>query len=349
MRELIQRLSALDDDAASAMKIVAHFDALLAQGAGMTALVRGAAVLSGWPCGLHLPQHSIYARVDAQGKSIKVPEDPSAVLDWPHQFLEDGSDGVVWLERPADLPGASDAVILERLAAGVHLTIERVSPPAITDDAAAVEILTSASSPTARRKAAKRLRLSETAMVRLVAFRAADDSVPEQSASLDSEIGPIRVALVEDGQSFALSPAGVGPLVGVLEAFRTRSQAVAALALSSRINPVVSWDQWGALAELAVAGARLTHPDVERVAGLASDPQLLDTLEALAVSDTIRGAAALLGLHHSTVQQRQTRIEAVIGFRIASPAGRTRALVALAAYRVRDSTARTEPADPKLS
>jgi hypothetical protein len=334
MRELIQRLSALDDDAASAMKIVAHFDALLAQGAGMTALVRGAAVLSGWPCGLHLPQHSIYARVDAQGRSIRAHDDPSDILSWPHQFLEDGSDGVVWLERPVDSDGASDAVILERLAAGVHLTIERVSPPAITDDAAAIEILSSASSPTARRKAAKRLRLSESAMVRLVAFRGADDDAPARSTHLDGERGSIRIALIEDGQAPSVSPAGLGPRVGVLEAFRTRSQAVAALALSSRITPVVSWDEWGALAELAAAGGEIKHPDVSNVAALANDPQMLDTLEALAISDTVRAAAALLGLHHSTVQQRQTRIEATLGFRLASPAGRTRALVALVAYRV---------------
>lgn len=86
MRELIQRLSALDDDAASAMKMIARFD--------------------------------------AQGRSMKPHSDAAAILTWPHQFLEDGSDGVVWLERPADRSGSSDAVILERLAAGVHLTIE---------------------------------------------------------------------------------------------------------------------------------------------------------------------------------------------------------------------------------
>ncbi len=337
MRELIQRLSALDDDAASAMKMIAHFDALLAQGAGMTALVRGAAVLSGWPCGLHLPQHSIYARVDAQGRSMKPHSDPAAILTWPHQFLEDGSDGVVWLERPADRAGASDAVILERLAAGVHLTIERVSPLAISDDAAAIEIIASPSSLTARRKAAKRLRLRESASVRVAVFRAADDVAPQKSASMNSELGAIRVVLVEDDHELPSGPVGLGPLVGVLDAHQTTAQAVAALALSSRINPVVAWEQWGLLADLAASGAGVRHPDVERIASLAGEAQLIDTLEALAISDTVRAAATLLGLHHSTVQQRQTRIESIVGFRLGSPAGRSRALVGLAVYRAREA------------
>lgn len=343
MRELIQRLSALDDDAASAMKMVAHFDALLAQGAGMTALVRGAAVLSGWPCGLHLPQHSIYARVDAQGRSMKPPSDPAAIHAWPHQYLEDGSDGVVWLERPSDQTGASDALILERLAAGVHLTIERVSPAAITDDAAAIEIIASASSLTARRKAVKRLRLSETAMVRLAAFRASDPA-PQRSAALGSVLGPIRVGIVEDGHEVPSGPLGLGPRVPVLDAFRTTQQAVAALAVSSRINPVVSWDEWGLLAELALSTPS-RHPDVERIAALADEPQLLDTVEALTITDTVRGAAGLLGLHHSTVQQRQTRIESVLGFRLSDPVGRTRGLVALAVHRIREARAAAEPTE----
>jgi len=343
MRELIQRLSALDDDAASAMKMVAHFDALLAQGAGMTALVRGAAVLSGWPCGLHLPQHSIYARVDAQGRSMKPPADSAAIQAWPHQYLEDGSDGVVWLERPSDQTGASDALILERLAAGVHLTIERVSPAAITDDAAAIEIIASASSLTARRKAVKRLRLSETAMVRLAAFRASDPA-PQRSAALGSMLGPIRVGIVEDGHDDPSGPVGLGPRVPVLDAFRTTQQAVAALALSSRLNPVVTWDEWGLLAELALS-TPARHPDVERVAALADEPQLLDTIEALTITDTVRGAAGLLGLHHSTVQQRQTRIEGILGFRLSDPVGRLRGLVALAVHRIREARATAEPAE----
>jgi hypothetical protein len=343
MRELIQRLSALDNDAASAMKMIAHFDALLAQGAGMTALVRGAAVLSGWPCGLHLPQHSISARVDAQGRSMKPQADPASILTWPHQFLEDGSDGVVWLERPVERAAPSDALMLERLAAGVHLTIERVSPLAITDDAAAIEIIASTSSLTARRKAVKRLHLREAAVVRVAAFRAADGIAPERSAAMSSELGPIRVTLVEDGHDLPSGPVGLGPRVAVLDAHQTTARAIAALSISSRINPVVDWEQWGLLAELAAAGVGARHPDVDRVAALAGEPLMMDTLEALAISETVRGAAALLGLHHSTVQQRQSRIEVMVDFRLGTPLGRARATIALAVHRARTVLGTDEP------
>jgi hypothetical protein len=335
MRELIQRLSALDDDAASAMKMIAHFDALLAQGAGVTALVRGAAVLSGWPCGIHLPEHSLYARVDAQGRAMK-PLDESAIQGWPHQRLIEGSDGMVWLERPAERAGSNDAMILERLAAGIHLTLERVSPSALSDDAAAIEIIVTASSPAALRKAVRRLHFGEDSMVRVVVSGPAVAPASRSSAAISSTIGPIQVGLLQDGEMPLAEPCGIGSRVPVLEAQRSLRQSLVALAMASRITPVVDWDEWGALAELAASADRIRHPDVERIAAISTDPAAVDTLEALAVSDSIRGAANLLNLHHSTVQQRQARLEETLGFHITSPAGRTRVLVALASLRLRD-------------
>jgi sugar diacid utilization regulator len=249
---------------------------------------------------------------------------------------------VVWLERPSDQVGAGDAMILERLAAGIHLTVERVSPMTISDDAAAVEILVTASSLTARRKALQRLRLRESTPVRVVAAR--DDVAGDRTASLSSAVGSIRVALAEDGQPLPAA-CGVGERVPAMEAHTTLNQAVQALALSSRINPVVFSEKWGLVAALAASPDAARHPDVQRLAGLAAEPPALDTLEALALSDTVRGAAALLGLHHSTVQQRQTRLEEMIGYRISSPLGRARTLVALAVHRTRNSIVHTDPAD----
>lgn len=335
MRELIQRLSALDDDAASAMKMVAHFDALLAQGAGITALVRGAAVLSGWPCGIHLPEHSLYARVDAQGRAMK-PSEESAIGNWPHQPLIEGSEGVVWLERPVGSAGTNDAMILERLAAGIYLTLERVSPSAVSNDAAAIEIIVTASSPAALRKAVRRLHLDEDAMVRVVASKVDDNPVSRGSAVISSTSGPVQVWLLRDRDSPPERTCGIGSRVPVLEAQKSLRQSLAALAMTSRISRVVDWEEWGALAELAASAERIRHPDVERVTAISGDLAAVETLEALALSESIRGAASLLNLHHSTVQQRQARLEETLGFHITSPAGRTRVLVALASLRLRD-------------
>ena len=335
MRELIQRLSALDDDAASAMKMIAHFDALLAQGAGVTALMRGAAVLSGWPCGIRLPEHSLSARVDAQGRAMK-PLEESAIRNWPHQPLIEGSEGLVWLERPPGSAGANDAMILERLAAGIHLTLERVSPTGVSNDAAAIEVIVTASSPTALRKAIRRLNLSEDALVRVVASKTDDVSASRRFAAISSTNGPVQVGLLAESEEPPPVPCGIGPLVPVMEAHKSLRQSLAALAMTSRISTLVDWAEWGALAELAASADPVRHPDVQRVSAMAADQSALDTLEALALSDSIRAAASLLNLHHSTVQQRQARLEEALGFHITSPSGRTRVLVALASLRLRD-------------
>ena len=100
MKELIQRLSALDEDATAAVKIILHFDTLLGQGAGLESFVRGAAVLSGYPAGLAHPQHQLSLRVDANGRPAPPVEDLADVDKWPHRGLDDGSGGVVWVERP---------------------------------------------------------------------------------------------------------------------------------------------------------------------------------------------------------------------------------------------------------
>lgn len=336
MKELIQRLSALDDDASSAMKVIAYFDTLLAQGAGLEAFTRGAAVLSGWPAGLFHPHHNISLRVDALGRSMPPLQHLEAIQKWPHYALEDGSAAVVWIERP-ESSGTLDNLLLERTAAGVHLTIDRVSPMGLVDDAGAVEILvTSSSTEDARRKAAGRLRLREDARIRLVASRLKPPSArPPRSTVVSTAAGKVRATIVALDEAPPDTQAGIGPVVPILEAHKTWGYALSAMSLSSTILPQVRWDEWGALAGLAATAGNVNHPDVDRIAQLVEDPAARDTLEALALSESARVASARLGLHHSTVQSRQLRLEEALGFHITTPMGRTRVLVALAVVRSR--------------
>jgi DNA-binding transcriptional LysR family regulator len=60
----------------------------------------------------------------------------------------------------------------------------------------------------------------------------------------------------------------------------------------------------------------------------------LDTLEAIARTDSSRAASAVLGLHHSSVQSRQNRLEHLLGFKLGTADGRTRAMAALTLYRL---------------
>ena len=168
MKELLQRLGALDESASAALKIITFFDTLLEQGAGIEPFVRGAAVLSGFPAGFAHPVHRIWVRVDGEGRPLPGVDHADAARSWPHKDLGDGSGGIVWLERPGT-PGVNDALLLERVASGLHITLERVSPLDL-DDAGAIEVLLSATSTDdARRKAARRLRLREGALVKVVA------------------------------------------------------------------------------------------------------------------------------------------------------------------------------------
>jgi len=53
MRELIVRLDVVDDDAASALRVIAHFDGLVDERASGPAMVRAAAALAGCPAAWH--------------------------------------------------------------------------------------------------------------------------------------------------------------------------------------------------------------------------------------------------------------------------------------------------------
>ena len=55
MRGLLLRLSGLDADAESAVRVIGFFDRLITERVGLDALVRSTAELAGCPVGLHAP------------------------------------------------------------------------------------------------------------------------------------------------------------------------------------------------------------------------------------------------------------------------------------------------------
>lgn len=337
MKELLQRLGALDESASAALKIITFFDTLLEQGAGIEPFVRGAAVLSGVPAGFAHPVHRIWVRVDEEGRPLPVEEHAEGARDWPHQDLDDGSGGIVWLERPG-APGVNDALLLERVASGLHITLERVSPLDL-DDAGAIEVLLSATSTEdARRKAARRLRLREQAFVKVVASPPGESPVADsRSAILGTRVGPVLASIMEVP---AVPPgrAGIGDPGDIRELGRSWSQAQLALRVSSRVQPVVRWSELGALGALAAAAdanPAVDHGDLLAVAEVFEEEWGEDTLDALLVSESVRAAAQLLGLHHSTVQARQTHVERTLGFRVGGGYGRARLAAALVLHRVR--------------
>lgn len=337
MRELLQRLSALDEDASAAVRIITYFDTLLRRKAGLEPFVRGAAVLSGWPAGFAHPLHQLWIRVDPAGHVMPVTEGLDVVRTWPHLEFDDGSGAVVWIERQGE-GGANDMVTMERLSAGLRLTLERVSPVDL-DDAGAVEILVSATSTDdSRRKAARRLRLPVDRPLRVVVTPPGEAAAEGlRSTLVESAVGTVRAGVLEATTVVWPTRCGVGAAASLHSLPLSFAQALVGVRLTSRLTPVVQWDELGVLGPFLVAAEHAIgeHADLVRVAALAQETWGLETLEALAATDSVRAAAQLLGLHHSTVQGRIGRIERDLGFDVTSSSGRQRVTAALLLHRLR--------------
>ncbi|MFI6497671.1 helix-turn-helix domain-containing protein [Nonomuraea typhae] len=81
MRELAGRLSSLDPDTRAAIHVIASFDRLVEERAGLEAIVRGAAVLAGCPVRLVDPERHVDVRVLPDGRRTRADGRGSGVQD----------------------------------------------------------------------------------------------------------------------------------------------------------------------------------------------------------------------------------------------------------------------------
>jgi len=72
------------------------------------------------------------------------------------------------------------------------------------------------------------------------------------------------------------------------------------------------------------------------IARIAGSPEDLETLAAYCDTGSLRRAADLLHLHHTSVARRLEQIEKTLGVELAEPIGLTRARLALTAWRLFD-------------
>ncbi|MFL6000248.1 MAG: helix-turn-helix domain-containing protein [Streptomyces sp.] len=322
MKELAGRLTALDPDAGAAVRVIAYFDRLSEARAGLEALVRGAAVLAGVPARLIDVERRVQVRVEADGtrRDSAVPPDPG----WPTTALAPGGTAALWLERAEAAPSVVDAVILERAAGAVRLVLDRTRGRAPVDDPALVETVLDATAPEAARlHAARGLGLEPAASARAL-------------APFDGR--PRIVA----GRADAVLPAGrvgVGPAVPVLELPRSWADARTALRFTAEGTAqdpgpkIVYADDLGGVALLADLVAPGAEPplDVQALeAAGAATPWLLGTLQAVVSTASLRAAAAEINVHHSTLQDRLSQAEHLLGWRLRTPQGRLRLQLALA-------------------
>ncbi|MFC9684275.1 helix-turn-helix domain-containing protein, partial [Streptomyces sp. NPDC056948] len=244
---------------------------------------------------------------------------------------QDGVQPGTVVAEPA-APSVVDAVILERAAVALRLVLDRTRGRAPAEDPALVETLLDATAPEqARLYSARRLGLDLTAPARVLA--------PLNNRPRVVPAGTEGPGVAESRPVAPDARLGVGPAVPVLELPRSWAAARTALRFTAEGTPqdpgprVVHADELGGialLADLVVPGAE-PPPDVRALeTATATTPWLLATLHAVASTASLRAAATGINVHHSTLQDRLTHAEHLLGWPVRTPQGRLRLQLALA-------------------
>lgn len=345
MEALALRLSQLDSQAEGAIRVVMFYDTLMRRRVDLPALARASAVLAECVAGIRLHGTGQVIRMARDGLPAPAPPSPAS-LPTPI-VLDEEEIGTVWLERHTAPPGALDQLLLDRLAIAAAAVVERYGPAHTTmADPALVELVISSDGDEAARARALRLLGFPAGLpVRVAAVRS---KVPlDRIGTLVCPGRPVKAAPLADvgvllatALDPALFPAGVRAGIGAAESpGRSWRQARTALRFTTPREPVLRYDDLGALALLAdVPGdAVRDNADVAAIARLAGGPEDLETLDAYCATGSLRRAAEMLHLHHSSVSRRIEQIGGTLGLDLTEPAGLTRARLALTAWRLLDA------------
>ncbi|MFD5309408.1 helix-turn-helix domain-containing protein [Streptomyces ardesiacus] len=322
MHQLVGHLNSLDPAAGEALRIVSYFDVLIARGAGLDGLLRGAAVLSGTAAGAEV--RGRVTRRDPDGHPLT--DSPDTSRRSPRRSH---ADWTVWLERE-DPPEPNDEMIVERLALGVELLQARRRPEGGFDG------IIDPALPIAERVAllAKR-HIDPATPVRILATAAEAAQMDAPSAIVPTRYGLLRATLDLTGKFHPPGPVGFGIRVRADRAPESWDAAIIALRLTDASTPSVDATDLGAMLLLAQAyDPQAPHEDVRALAGL--DQRTADILRTLVEADSIRSAAAELGMHHSTVQARLEALSRALGYDPRTNVGKMRYIAAALLLRLTD-------------
>ncbi|MEU4451549.1 hypothetical protein AB0F44_09460 [Nocardioides sp. NPDC023903] len=341
MRDLIGKLEVVDDDTASALRVIDHFDRLVDERASTAAVVRAAAALAGSPAGLHDAARGLVKRFAPDGRTLTGETEGS----WHHAPIPGQPGSWLWLERTGDA-GPLDALILERAARALQALSTGASDPSTSG------LVRIACDPDAtdsdRRDAVARLGLTGPVTVVL-------STSVHLRATLISTVGALVVALLPGTPTI---PDGVRAGAAVapdpLQLPNALEQARTALRLAADVGglapAVVRYDDLGALAVIAErisADEAAGVGDVRRLEELlAGHPWVVDTLYAVLDQPSLRQSAAMLHVHHSTLQERLTWLSGQLGYSPIKGRGRQRAAVTLLLWRVAHGTDQQVVDDP---
>ncbi|MFI8523830.1 hypothetical protein ACIGB8_05270 [Promicromonospora sukumoe] len=354
MQELVGRLTALDPEASETLKVVAYFDVLVGGGVGLQALLRGAALLSGTVAGAVVAGRTHRAGPDGARREAPADGGADPHEGWPSRPVD---GGCVWIEREGR-PHANDDMVVERLALAVDLVRARHDG----EPASSLGVVLDATREVAeRRTALARLRLDPAREYRVAALpasrgeagarpagpRSAPGAPGTPSTVVATPYGLVRAVVLGRAGSEAevFGPAGIGvarPGDQLPESFRT---ALLALRLRPRrdsgrgdqglgnntgLGNAGHDDAVFDAADLGVTLAAVSalepvaaqQPDVAALARL--DARTRAVLDELAAAESVRAAATVLGMHHSTLQVRHDHLTTELGYDPRSLSGRAR-------------------------
>lgn len=348
MQELLGRISRLDPSASLGLRVIACFDELIVGNVNTRALLAAAASLAGCTAGFRPSgAHGTSLRVTPKGDLAAAPAPP------PREDLRtQGGEGMtVWLERE-EAPWANDAIILERVALALRIRHGRGQRE--IDNRRHLGMLTDrTSSPEERLEASGALGLVAARRYRIVAaplFAVWEGRPGGPEDVIGTRFGPIHAVVVPEnlatgGEHFRASPCGIGvatPANGLDRSFRT---AVVALRLCDPPRePMIVADNYGGLIELLGEVEENQHGHADSLAAIAEHPWGLETVAALVMTQTVREAARVLSVHHSTLQTRCDTIRSDLGFDPLQGFGRTRLGTAYLMHRLSRSTVLDLPA-----
>ncbi|MFG2975683.1 PucR family transcriptional regulator [Streptomyces sp. NPDC048331] len=344
MEALAVRLSGLDPYVDGAIRIIAFYDTLARRRVDLPALARSSSGLAECVAGIRLHGTGRTIRVAPDGTPAAGPTSPASTT--APLTLDEEEIGTVWLERPGP-PGPLDEVLLDRFAVTAAAAVERYGPARTTmADPALVELAISpATDEAAGARALRLLGFAVDLPVHAVAVRG---RLPlDRIGSLLCPDGLVKAASLGDvGVVLATTvdvarvPAGVRAGIGAADGpARSWQQARTALRFTTARRPVVHHAELGASALLADVSPDVVRANVD-VSGIAriaaAHPEDLETLEVYCAAGSLRRAADLLHLHHSSVARRLDQIGKALGIDITEPAGLIRASLALTAWRLLD-------------
>ncbi|MER7192937.1 PucR family transcriptional regulator [Streptomyces flaveolus] len=341
MEALAVRLSGLDPYVDGVIRIVAFYDTLMRRRVGLPGLARASAGLAECVAGIRPHGNGRAIRFSPHGTDASTAPSPASTT--VPSTLDEEEIGTVWLERPGP-PNPLDDVLLDRLAIAVAAAVERYGPARTTmADPALVELaISSDSDEAARARALRLLGFAPGLPVPVVAVRSQlpldriggllCPAHPVKAAPL-ADVGVIVAATVNPARFPAGVHAGIGAAGSPERSWR---QARTALRFATSRTPVVRHDDLGALALLAEIPRDISrdNADVAAIARIAGTPEDIETLDVYCGTGSLRRAADLLHLHHSSVARRLQQIGRTLGIELTEPAGLLRARLALTAWRL---------------